>query len=297
MKKGRKQQKATKKVEEENLDRFAGSSDEDEDIDVEEVTQNHDEEDDQTDDDAGNDNDLRHHDADADSYGTEDDDDEDQADDVPKSDEFVKARRDGDGKQVEHDDDDDESSVEGEEVDPAAKMASAMGRILGTTITSKTTKSSTSSSVVLAKTVTPLQRLQQQEKEKQKATKEKRQAMKERNLTALHYPLSIATTNTVNTDGRTTVAKELEQERFHRRVATRGVVALFNAISQHQRSATTAEVSCTSIIMRRTYAMECMMQNLFSFFPHRTMLISCCNDRSTNRMTIRQIRKRVRSPK
>jgi hypothetical protein len=54
-------------------------------------------------------------------------------------------------------------------------------------------------------------------------------------LKSLHIPLSVATTNTVE-DGRLSVTNELEQERFHRRVATRGVVALFNAISQHQKS-------------------------------------------------------------
>ena len=77
--------------------------------------------------------------------------------------------------------------------------------------------------------------LQRKEKEQQTAIKEKRQANRERNLTALHLPLSIATTNTIDSGGLT-MSKELEQERIHRRVATRGVVALFNAITQHQRS-------------------------------------------------------------
>ena len=115
-------------------------------------------------------------------------------------------------------------------------MANAMSRILGTESKSKTEKSPPSSSVVLAKTVTPLQKLQQKEKEQQKAMKEKRKANRERNLTALHLPLSIATTNSIDSGGQSSVAKELEQERFHRRVATRGVVALFNAITQHQKN-------------------------------------------------------------
>eukprot|EP00536_Pseudo-nitzschia_multiseries_P018335 jgi/Psemu1/293447/fgenesh1_pg.2396_\ len=114
-------------------------------------------------------------------------------------------------------------------------MANAMSKILGSQATSLSKKSAHPPSVVLAKTVTPLQKLQKKEKEQQKAIKEKRRANRERNLTALHLPLSIATSNTVQPGGRLSVAKELEQERFHRRVATRGVVALFNAITQHQK--------------------------------------------------------------
>mmetsp|Transcript_41868 Transcript_41868/g.121013 ORF Transcript_41868/g.121013 Transcript_41868/m.121013 type:complete len:329 (-) Transcript_41868:129-1115(-) len=115
-----------------------------------------------------------------------------------------------------------------EEMDPGEKMAGAMARILGTAANKST-------SVVLAKTTTPLQRLQQKEKAKQKELKEKRQANRERNLAALHIPLSVATSQPIG-EGKSSIAKELEQERFHRRVATRGVVALFNAIQQHQHS-------------------------------------------------------------
>jgi hypothetical protein len=256
MKKGRKQlQKATTKaVEEEDLDRFAGSSDE-EDEEVE-VTKNHQQDNDDDDD--------SHHDADAESYDSEAGNEDDNG--VPDNDEYVNAHEGREGNREPVEKDDDESSIEGEGVDPAAKMASVMGRILGTTTTTTTknkasTKSTGTMSVVLAKTVTPLQKLQQQEKEKQKAMKEKRKAMKERNLSALHYPLSIATTNTVNTEGRNTVAKELEQERFHRRVATRGVVALFNAISQHQRSST--EVSIYTSISNFLLILETCMYHSF----------------------------------
>jgi len=133
---------------------------------------------------------------------------------------------------------DDSSSVEAEESDAATKMANVMSRILGTKAKQNNEKHTLSTSVVLAKTVTPLQKLQQKKKEQQKAMKEKRQANRERNLTALHLPLSIATTNNIEAGGQLSVAKELEQERFHRRVATRGVVALFNAITQHQRNNT-----------------------------------------------------------
>jgi len=141
-------------------------------------------------------------------------------------------------RNVGKDENDDLSSVE-EESDTATKMANVMNRILGINSKNKNEKDAVSTSVVLAKTVTPLQKLQQKEKERQKAMKEKRQANRERNLTALHLPLSIATTNNIEARGQLSVAKELEQERFHRRVATRGVVALFNAITQHQRNNST----------------------------------------------------------
>lgn len=142
-------------------------------------------------------------------------------------------------RDVGNDENDDLSSVEGEESDMASKMANVMSRILGSNPPKNKESDALSSSVVLAKTVTPLQKLQQKEKEEFKAMKEKRQANRERNLTALHLPLSIATTNNVDADGQLSVAKELEQERFHRRVATRGVVALFNAITQHQKNSAT----------------------------------------------------------
>lgn len=115
------------------------------------------------------------------------------------------------------------------DLDSSAKMANAMARILGTS------GKGTASSVVLGKTTTPLQKMQQEEKVKWKALKEKRQANRERNLSALHIPLSVATASVIK-DGRHPVTRELQQERFHRRVATRGVVALFNAISNHQKS-------------------------------------------------------------
>lgn len=137
---------------------------------------------------------------------------------------------------IRNEDDDSLSSAEEEELDMGTKMANAMSKILETSSKTKSKRDNVSPSVVLAKTVTPLQKLQQKEKEQRKAMKEKRQANRERNLTALHLPLSIATTNSIDSGGKLSVAKELEQERFHRRVATRGVVALFNAITQHQRN-------------------------------------------------------------
>jgi Rrp15p len=241
MRKSKKETKAA--VREENLDRFAGSSDEEE--------NDHDEEEVGANDPTTKDIDVVGATHDEDDDEQEDENHEEEDDDSFPQDEFSEGliptkQKDGAAAAaVDPDDDDDDSSLEGGEADDAAsKMASAMGRILGTrtiTKTSRKKRSATSSepSVVLSKTVTPLQRLQQQEREKEKKLREKRLANRERNLTALHLPLSIATTNALHAGNcQLSVAKELEQERFHRRVATRGVVALFNAISQHQKSTT-----------------------------------------------------------
>ena len=136
-----------------------------------------------------------------------------------------------------------------DDADPGQNMAGVMARILGTS-----TIASRASSVVLAKTTTPLQRLQQKEKEKLHIVKLKHQANRERNLSALHIPLSVATSINID-EGRISITKELEQERFHRRVATRGVVALFNAISQHQNS---AGASTQMLILSRRFSLRGM---------------------------------------
>lgn len=229
MKKGKKQSKKHESaIKEEDLDRFAGSSDEDEEVEEEEELPVKESVESDTDGDNNDDE------------NEEDDDESNRGKGIPSGDEYIKGDDERHVPDNDDDDDDDSSSVE-EEINPAAKMANAMGRILGSRtvereVSRKMKDAKTASSVVLAKTVTPLQKLQQQEKQQQVALKEKRQAKRERNLSALHYPLSIATTNNIQTGSRPSVAKELEQERLHRRVATRGVVALFNAISQHQRA-------------------------------------------------------------
>lgn len=129
----------------------------------------------------------------------------------------------------------DREEEEEEEVDPdvenapSSGMANAMARILGTQV------KTSSASAVLAKTVTPLQRMAKKEKERMDEAREKRQANRERKLTALHIPLSVATTRATKSDESRSIVNELELERTHRRVATRGVVALFNAITQHQK--------------------------------------------------------------
>ena len=70
----------------------------------------------------------------------------------------------------------------------------------------------------------------------------------------MHAPLSTATSLTITTtgnDGDTengmALSRELESERIHRRVATRGVVSLFNAITQHQQAQQNNNVSSTII--------------------------------------------------
>jgi hypothetical protein len=206
-----KQQQVNNDVDDKDLGRFAGSSDEDDELPVVEQTKNL----------------------------------PSPVDEVVQKADIVKEKEDSDSNEIEDDalpnsgfdeDDDASSVIDTIERDQhsASKMANVIGHILG----GQDKRAKPTANVVLGKTTTPLQKLQQQEREKAKALKEKRQTTRERNLSALHIPLSIATSNNVATEGRLSVAKELEQERFHRRVATRGVVALFNAISQHQRSNT-----------------------------------------------------------
>jgi hypothetical protein len=131
----------------------------------------------------------------------------------------------------------------------SAGMAGAMARILGGTGSAPLSQEAPSSraptttnatgSVILSKTKTPLQKLQEKQKSADAALREKRRQRRETNLTAMHVPLSAATSRplSLSEDGRvvkSAIAQELEEERAHRRVATRGVVALFNAISKHQ---------------------------------------------------------------
>jgi Rrp15p len=142
---------------------------------------------------------------------------------------------DGEEADVEIEDSEEEDAERVKE--EASGMANAMTRILGM----QTKKGTTS--VVLSKTVTPLQRLQKEEKERAWAAKEKRKINRDRNLMALHIPLSVASSNTTTTNASNCLVKELELERTHRRVATRGVVALFNAIAQHQNDGKSGETA------------------------------------------------------
>ena len=280
--KNHRQKQVEKRLEEENLDRFAGSSDEGgDDFDghnkeTSKQSRNEefkDDDDDDDDDDASFSSDLmmkqqrskgrspkgkgdrkkKVSSSDADR----DDDSKESSDDERRHKRRTKTLQiEGDG----HDGDLEESSEsesDSEEEDelgnatkgPAAKMADAMARILGTgnlTSSSQVKKKTSTIPVILSKTTTPLQRQALKEKKQLMELKAKRVANRERNLSALHIPLSVATTvnivdsksDAIKKDGNSklsSITEELEQERLHRRVATRGVVALFNAISQHQK--------------------------------------------------------------
>ena len=96
-------------------------------------------------------------------------------------------------------------------------MTSAMLRILSRS-------ASAPASSVLSKTSTPLMKMQEKELALQQATKTKRLQRKNTNLSCMVVPTLLGTD-----------VKIIEGERELRRKATRGVVALFNAISQYQK--------------------------------------------------------------
>ena len=205
--------KAPEDVETVDLRRFAGSSDEEDDDDDDTEEQIESDKVDENKFDDANDNS-----AEEPKYGA-DDQENDGVDDGNGSDHDQERAED-----VVDDDDDDDDGQE------ASGMANAMIRILGSQPKRGV------SSVILSKTITPLQRQQQEEKERLLAAREKRKSNRDRNLMALHIPLSVATNSaTTESNGSERLVKELELERTHRRVATRGVVALFNAIAQHQK--------------------------------------------------------------
>jgi hypothetical protein len=146
-------------------------------------------------------------------------------------------------KKASRDDSDDDSDADSDDdmqlVETSHNgMAGAMAKILGlaTSNIAKQTKA-----VVLSKTITPLQKQQKKEKEEFDALKLKRKQRREVNLTALHIPLSAATSRPISGKDKSSdliakaMAQEIEVESMHRRVATRGVVALFNTIAQHQQ--------------------------------------------------------------
>jgi len=228
-------------VQEEDLDRFAGSSDED---DNEQPLQTKNEKDPNVEnpksrkrvskDDDGDDSDKD--DSDKDDNDGDDDDVDGEGDDGKGEDDDGEGEDDDEEEEEEKVEDDGETEVEeviedddGEPEVEASGMANVMARILGTQI------KKSFASAVLAKTTTPLQRMAKEENERLKEAREKRRANREKKLTALHIPLSVATSRATAFDKSSSLVKELEHERTHRRVATRGVVALFNAITQHQK--------------------------------------------------------------
>lgn len=141
-----------------------------------------------------------------------------------------------------------------------AGMANAMARILGgqSTMQPEKTKKGTKP-VILSKTTTPLQRLQQKMKTEEQALRQKRFNRRAENLSAMRLPLAPSAgmsaeklwketkksnrkRNIEDDNDAAAIANEIEGERTHRRIATRGVVALFNAISKH-RAAVAAEAA------------------------------------------------------
>jgi hypothetical protein len=154
-------------------------------------------------------------------------------------------------KSTRNDDSDESSDVDSDDDMPLAEtsqsgMAGAMAKILGF---APSTKAKVAKSVVLSKTITPLQKQQKKEKEQHDVLKLKRKQRREVNLTALHIPLSAATSRPILGKDNSSdliakaMAQEIEVESMHRRVATRGVVALFNTIAQHQQEKAQEQVS------------------------------------------------------
>ena len=83
----------------------------------------------------------------------------------------------------------------------------------------------------------------------------KRRANREDNLTAMHVPK---------------VTDNVQLERTHRRVATRGIVALFNAIAKHQNGTATNASSSAAANDNDDDGDETRATSKYSF-------IYCCN--------------------
>jgi hypothetical protein len=161
-------------------------------------------------------------------------------------------------------DNDDEiiSSDPSFKIEKGVGMANAMARILGGVSTIKASEAASkkgTKNVILSKTTTPLQRLQQKMKTEEQALRQKRLNRRAENLSAMRLPLApsagmsaekLRSENKKSKRKRdmkddndaAAIANEIEGERTHRRIATRGVVALFNAISKH-RAAVAADAT------------------------------------------------------
>ena len=152
----------------------------------------------------------------------------------------------------------------------SAGLSNAMSRILGGFSEKRDPKS-----VILSKTTTPLQRLQQKIKSEEQELRQKRQSRREQNLSCMRVPLAPTAgmsaeklwkqhakkskrkrgdgpevQDEYQSKNAAAIANEIESERTHRRIATRGVVALFNAISKH-RAAVAAEAAAKEEEKRR----------------------------------------------
>ncbi len=239
--------KVKRKREEENLDRFAGSSEEDDDdvVEDEEIA-------------SPTDRMISNKKKKVESFST----------DEESLGEQMKEEKDSRSVSSSSDDDDDDdeygvgstangpmflSGNEGEssqQMLPQSGMAGAMSRILGLSTSNNNKKNSDNQNIVLSKTKTPLQKLQLKEKEERLQAKEQRKERRSERLTCMHIPLLAATTFQMNNSTKS-MTQELELERMHRRVATRGVVALFNAIAQHQQNQTTQELQVVSFFQQQ----------------------------------------------
>jgi len=135
-----------------------------------------------------------------------------------EKDEDISSDDDDDNEEVISSDSSTSESSESEE-EPIAKdegMANVMSRILYNHNNANPAKTT-----ILSKTTTPLQKKLLETKKEESRIKARRKQLRKEHLSFVHIP------QINNVD-------EIQQEREHRRVATRGVVALFNAISKHQ---------------------------------------------------------------
>lgn len=139
-----------------------------------------------------------------------------------------------------------ESEEEGQPITKDSGMANVMSRILYNHNNQKDKTTSTPSSTIvvkntrngitrkttpiLSKTITPLQKKLMKTKKEESRLKLKRKQLRKEHLSYMHVPQL----NDID---------EIEKERQYRRVATRGVVALFNAISKHQQKISTTAIT------------------------------------------------------
>ena len=283
----KKKEQEKKQLEEElqNLDRFAGSSDEEE-----EGSDSGVENDDESSDEEGSAASEEEDGPDSEAEGSDDADEDDDYADVYQEEMKVSKEHkqmnnnreesdsDNSGGEDSEDDyvdairDDQESDDDDERISssyPSAQnakgvgMANAMARILGGQMMQPedgAPEKKSTKPVILSKTTTPLQRLQQKMKTEEQALRQKRQNRRAENLSAMRLPLAPSAgmsaeklwketkkskrKRDLDDDGNdaAAIANEIEGERAHRRIATRGVVALFNAISKH-RAAVAAEAT------------------------------------------------------
>jgi len=309
----KKDQEEKKKLEEdlENLDRFAGSSDEEDDTDASDVGDDDDDDGDDHQEMVG-DGAEDGRDQSSNSEDSEDDYDDVYREEMKSAKGGVEQRKnpvkamddankeEEDGNSSENDYNDEERSDDDDEMVPTGPrdakslgMANAMSRILGgggqsmfmpppsssedadKDATSISRATNNNKPVILSKTITPLQRLQQKIRTEERALRTKRQNRRAENLSAMRLPLAPTAEMSAErlwkqkkkkkvssgsekkrgssewddeenggsgNDDAVAVVAEIEAERTHRRIATRGVVALFNAISKH-RAAVAAEVT------------------------------------------------------